>query len=249
MPSPIPTPIGFLDLETLPNVQLEESAATAICDPDPSAFGDVFCEDGLRLGFRALRTAMSSIDRLYLHRPACASGVCVPEEVNRVRVLGWSGSEAFTILIDWDANTITVPVAGAAVPWPSATVSVPPDVRRPKIESAPPEIARREPYPFCGRAKPIGFVDDEPGDVEAVEAINVCFFDAVLDGRPVEMIDISAVSRQPTLLRFHGFGRVVRYQQEGNPSDEAWFRREGWLVLARTVNGGLAGIDVPVRIE
>lgn len=249
VPSASPSSAASLDLETLPKVRLADSDTTAICDPDPSAFGDVFCYDGLDLGFRALRTTMTSVDRLYLNRPACASGVCDPDEVNRVRVIGWSGADAYTVLMDWDANTITIPTPGAAAAWPFATSSVPPSIRWPSIDNAPTEIGRREPYPFCGRAKPLGFQDEEPGDREEVEAINACFFDAVLEGRPVEMIEVTAVTRQPALLRFDGYGFVIRYMQEGEGPDRGWFRREGALVLGRTVLGSLEGIDIPSRVE
>lgn len=248
-PSGSPSSLPFLDPETLAAVRLDESDVTAICDPDPSASGDVFCYEGLELGFRALRTTMTSVDRLYLNRPACASGVCVPDEVNRVRVIGWSGADAYTVLMDWDADTITVPIPDAAVAWPAATSSVPPPIRRPSIDNAPAEIRRREPYPFCGRAKPLGFQDEEPGDREEVEAINTCFFDGVLEGRPVEMIEIPAVTRKPALLRFDGIGFVTRYLQEGDGQDRGWFRREGSLVLGRSVYGSLDGPFTPKRVE
>ena len=206
-PVPSPSSLPLLDLETLPVVHLEDSGATSICDLDPSAFGDVFCYDGLDFGHRALRTVMASIDRLYLNRPACAGGACIPDEVNRVRVIGWSGDEAYSVLIDWDDSTITVPTAGAAAPWPSASSSLAPPIRRPSFDNVPAEIRQRESYPFCGRAKPIGFRDDKPEVVARVYAINRCFFDAVLDGRPAEMIHITAVTEQPALFRFGDRGR------------------------------------------
>jgi hypothetical protein len=192
---------------------------------------------------------MPSIDRLYLNRPACATGVCVPEEVSRVRVIGWSGPEAFTVTMDWDANTITVPAPGAAAAWPSATSSIAPSIRRPSLDDVPREIREREPYPFCGRAQPIGFQDDTPEDVARVRDINSCFFDGVLEARPVEMIDVSAVTRDPAIFRFDGRGRVVRFELEGDSPGRGWVRREGWLILGGTVYWSLAGLDAPKKLD
>ena len=241
----------LLDLDALPAVSLEDADATAICDPDPSAFGDVFCYDGLELGHRALRTVMTSVDRLYLNRPACASGICIPDQVNRVRVIGWSGDEAYTVLMDWDANTITVPIPSAAAAWPAAISSIAPAVRRPSLDNAPAEIANREPYPFCGRAQPIGLRSDTPEKVARVNAINSCFFDGVLAGRPVEMIEITAITEQPAMFRFGGPGPVIRYleKREGPIVKRGWYRAEGPIVLGGSVYWGISFNLEPVKVD
>lgn len=239
-PSPSPVTIQILDDEALADVHLQDSGATAVCDPDPSAFGDVFCSDGLEWGLRALRTVMPSVDRLYLNRPACASGTCTPEDVNIVRVIGWIGDDAHTVFLDGDNSTVTVPVPGAAALWPLATSSVPPPIFRPSIKNAATEIHRREPYPYCGRAMPIGLVDDTPAEVERYRAINTCFLDGVLDGRPVEMIEITAVTEKPALFRFDGQGPVLRYLEstEGTAA-RRWYRAEGPVILGSSVLFGL----------
>jgi hypothetical protein len=240
---PSPSPVPLLHQEDLPVVELEDSGAIAVCDPDPSAFGDVFCYDGLRLGLRALRTLVPKVDRLYLNRPGCAAGSCIPDQVNKVRVIGWVGADAFTVFIDWDESAITEPVPGAPVAWPAAKSSIAPPVARPSIEGAPREVREREAHPFCGRAK--------PGDNERELAISACFFDAVLEARPVEMIVITDITRTPAIFRFDGQGMVVRYMEyhDDRFNSRGWHRAEGPVSLGHSVYHGLNPDDEGVKID
>lgn len=252
--SPSSSPISLIDESDLSDASLDAERPTGICDPEPRTAnpdaGDsqVFCSDALELGFRALRTVLPSIDRLYLDRQTCAAVPSTPRELDEVRVVGWLANEAYTVVIDWNDSTITKPTPGASSPWPSATSSVAPPVARPPIVGAPREVRRREPFPFCGRAKPLGFGRDEPGDYERVLEINRCFYDGVLQGRPVEMILITDVTREPAILRFDGTGFVSRYMQEGDHADRRWYRRDGTLILGSSVYHGASGPFDPIKI-
>ncbi len=246
---PSPSPIAKLVEEDLPNFSLEDERPTAVCDQDPSdAYADgrrspIFCYDGLDLGFRALRTRMPSVERLYLHRGACAAIPCTPVELDKVEVIGWHGTDAYTVLISSDPSFITVPVEGAAAEWPTAASSSAPAVDRPAISGGAREVNRREPYPHCGRERSARSGQSSERKFE----INRCFFDGVLDGRPVEMIMITDVTHEPVLLRFDGHGFVTRYMQYGTPED--WYRDEGPVILGGSVFFGLSHDAAGVRIE
>jgi hypothetical protein len=221
------------DPNTIADVDLRVERPTAVCDGNPNiAFlgapeSSIACDTGLGLGFRALRVDMPAIDRLYLHRRPCAALPCTQYELDVVDVIGWLGERAMTVTIV--EGQLTFPLDGAVAAWPAASTSVPPPIDRPLIKGAPREIARREPYPYCGRQQP---TDSGQPDQRRVE-INRCFIDGVLDGRPVEMVFIPEVIREPILFRFSGRGFV-----------DAWSARNGsWatcITLGSSVYWGQA---------
>jgi hypothetical protein len=250
--APSPSSVTYLSDEELADVSIEVERPTAVCDQDPSnayAGGpdsQITCYDGLQLGLRALRTRMTSVDRLYLHRGACAGVRCTPIELDTVAVIGWLSGDAYTVTITWETHEITAPADGAIADWPTASGSVPPQVERPTIAAAPAEIRQREPYPYCGREEPVGLITDEPGDFEHVLEINRCFFDGVLEGRPVEMVKTTDVAIEPVVLRFDGQGFVTRYMKYDTP--RTWHRDQGPVILGTSVFFGLensaAGVEI-----
>jgi hypothetical protein len=82
-------------------------------------------------------------------------------------------------------------------------------------------------------------------------AVNRCFFDGMLQGRPVEMVMITDVTRQPVVFRFDGSGFVTRYMQEGGDgsTSRAWYRRDGCEILGSSVYWGLECGAEPVRLD
>jgi hypothetical protein len=232
--------------EDLADVSFESERPTAVCGQDPSdayAGGprsQIYCHDGLALGFRALRTQMPAIERLYLQHGACTAVPCTQAELDTVAVIGWLGNVAYSVGITSDPYRISVPIPGATADWPAASSSVAPPLARPSIDGASRAIRTREPYPYCGRTTRnpfLGTSKERPSDAETVWAINRCFFDGVLDGRPVEMIEITAVTRQPVLLRFDGDGFITRYIRTDGVG--LWRREEFVVVLNASVFNGL----------
>jgi hypothetical protein len=218
-PAPTPEPtVHFLGVEDLADVDLYDERPTAVCDGDPNnAFldapeSDIDCCNGLRFGFRAIRTRLASVDRLYLHRRSCAALPCTRLELDTVDVIGWKSDNAVSVTMTGAYDRITAPVEGAIAPWPSASSSTSPPIARPAIEGAPTAIRRREPFPYCGRQRP---VDSGQSGERQVE-INRCFIDGVLEARPVEMVFVPEVIREPILIRFDGTGFV-----------EVWSARQG----------------------
>lgn len=233
-PSPAPT-AELMDPDDAADVDVLKERPTAVCDEDPNlpyldaAKPRIDCDTGLQLGFRALRTRMPSVDRLYLHRRPCAALPCTQTELDIVDVIAWLGNDAFSVTITEEPFTLTAPIAAALAPWPTASSSVPPPIARPEIEGASREIRRREPYPYCGRERP----HDSDQPIERKLEINRCFIDGVLEGRPVEMVFIPDVIREPVVLRFDGSGFI-----------EVWSaRRSSWetcVTLGSWVYFGLA---------
>lgn len=220
-PSPAPT-VTLMHPDDVAEVDLLDERPTAVCDQDPNLpYIDapeqrIDCYNGLQLGFRALRTHMPSIGRLYLHRGPCAALPCTQTELDTVDVIGWLGSDAFSVTITEEPFTLTVPFAGALAPWPTASSSVPPPIARPEIEGASREISRREPYPYCGRERP----HDSGQPAERRLEINRCFMDGVLEGRPVEMVFIPDVIREPVVIRFDESGSIVVWS--ARQSSQTW---------------------------
>lgn len=253
---PSPSAIPLLSDDELADVSLEDVDITAVCDQDPSdAYMDgekstVDCFDGLQLGYRALRTTLAAVDRLYLHRQTCAAIPCTSEELAEVTVIGWSGTFPYSVFINWTAHSITVPQAGATTSWPAATSSARPAVERITIDGAPKEIQSREPFPYCGLATPVGLTTDKPGDFERHVQINRCFMDGVLDRRPVEMVLITDVTEEPVVLRFGGHGFVTRYMLEGEGATRAWYRHHAAaLILGISVLSNLDGLFDRTELE
>ena len=228
-PSPAPT-IALMGEDDVADVDVLKERPTAVCDGNPNLQyidapeSRIECYNGLQLGFRALRTRMASVDRLYLHRRPCAALPCTQSELDTVDVVGWLGDDALSVTITEEPFSLTVPFDGAIVPWPQASSSVPPPVARPTIEGASREIRRREPYPYCGRERP---TDSNQSTQRALE-INRCFIDGVVGGRPVEMVFIPDVIQEPVVIRFDGSGFVVLWSAR-QPSWETCVTLGSWV--------------------
>ena len=214
----------LLDPDDLPAASLESEGATAICDPeasqlDPEA-GDslVVCYDGLLLGLRALKTTVAVVDRLYLRRPACAGSPCTAEELATVTVTGWSADIATSVVIDWERNRITPPAPDSDASWPTPTSTIGPSVARPDLDGAPQFVREREPLPYCGSAD-----EDREGAMQ-------CFRDAVLDGRPAEMLDAFDVSGGIQVFRYDGSALIRRVA----PFGSVWREDSGGLIIGPT---------------
>lgn len=162
-----------------------------------------------------MKTTLAHVDRLYLKRPVCASIPCTPEELATVIVTGWSGDAATTVVIDGERNRITPPLPDAAATWPIPTSTQGPSPARPDIDGAPRSIRDREPLPYCGSA------DDDR------QAAMQCFRDAVLDGRPVEMIEMFAIGGGTQVFRFDGRGLIQRFAPFGNE----WREDRGGMII------------------
>ena len=113
--------------------------------------------------------------------------------------------------------------------WPPSGEPIP-EVRRPAIDGAPPEIADRLPVPLCW--------DGAAGVLESRLA-RQCFYGAVLDGRPAELHIRSAdeAGGFMELYRYAGRGPVLVYRNRPEPVDPGWVREDCAI--------GLPGEDVP----
>jgi hypothetical protein len=233
-----PSPIPPLVIADLPRVELAEIDATAVCDPDPNqshrAYGEstIFCSDGLFLAFAVVRTVTQDpVTRLYLDRPRCAATPCSEDELSTAEVTAWTPTQAFSVQLDSRLRTVPQPSVVDDAVWPAAGSEPVPAVRRESLKGAPPEVASREPYPFCGRAE-TGF----PASVLD------CFRGAVLAGRKAEAIELVYGIEGGELLwiyRYDGRGRLVRYEHDqtvnGDGSDaNEWRRAEGAMNLGIT---------------
>jgi hypothetical protein len=226
--SPLPSSGRVLAIDALPSVSLDPAAQTAICDPQAyqldtdAGEATIACPDGLVLGLRALSTISSSpIERLYLQRPSCDTTPCTEGELSTATVTGWTATDANSVGLDSRKPTVEVMTPASPAVWPSGS-STTPARDRPVIEGAPAEIASRTAYPYCGEA--------ELGDPEAVTE---CFRDAVLGGRPAELIERYVGTEEgliTRLYRFDGRGALVMYQR----SDGRWFRQAGSMILGFT---------------
>jgi hypothetical protein len=221
-PSPTATAVAYLDPEGLPPASLEDEGATTICDPEASQFDGnagptvVPCYDGTLLGLRALHTAMAKVDRIYLRRTPCQQIPCTTSELSVVTVIGWTGNDALSVVLDNEHNTVTVPQSDPLAVWPMPGSTVSPEAKRVDLKGAPKVVCEREPYPYCG---------DAP---DGQSPIRSCFRYAVLDGRQVEMIDHNIVTGDVWVMRFDGQGLIWRY---GEGEGGGWFRDGGSLIL------------------
>lgn len=220
-PAPSASAVVYLNPNTLPPASLEEEDATSICDPeanqfDPNAGATVPCDSGTVLGLRALHLEIAQVDRIYLRRMPCQQMPCSTTELSVITVTGWSGDRAMSVVYDNEHFTITAPVPDPLALWPSPQPVEPPPVERVDIAGAPREVRERDPYPYCGEAP------DGPSP------IRTCFRAAVLDGRPVEMIDHNIVTGDIWVMRFDGQGLLWRY---GEAEGGGWFRDRGSMIL------------------
>jgi len=102
--------------------------------------------------------------------------------------------------------------------WPPSGEAIP-QVRRPAVEGAPAEVADRPALPLCW---------DEGAGAFDSPAARRCFFGAVQDGRPAELLTRSAdeAGGLKELYRFAGRGPVVVYQSRPKPADTEWVRKD-----------------------
>jgi hypothetical protein len=225
----------FLDL---PRVELADVDATVVCDPDMSLAvsggpeATVDCSESLRLALRALRTVTPDpVVRIYLRRPPCPSLPCSEDQLNTAEVTLWTATQAYSVWLDSRLRTVPLPSVTNDAAWPAAGNSPVPAVARPSIEGAPPEVSRREPYPYCGWA-----VLDDP-----LEPLR-CFRDAVLAGRRAEVIRTFLGFEGGTWLsiyRYDGHGRIVEYYHNQTARldgllNDTWGRLEGAMNLGIT---------------
>ncbi len=238
-PTPTPTPVPLIDIDSLPRVELADVDATAVCDPEPSLANTgageamIGCRDGVARAVAVVRTVTKDpITRLYLVRPPCATIPCSRRELSTAKVYVWTASTAYRVNIDWRRSTALPPAVAINPAWPTATPGTAPAVRRPVITSAPAEVADRTPYPFCGRS-----------ELDTPLSVSRCFREAVLAGRPVEMIETVYGTEGGAILqidRYDGKGRIIQYQHDqsmngdGTATDH-WGRNEGAMMLNESV--------------
>ena len=225
-PTPSPTPEPTIAVEALPVVTLDPRVTTAVCDPYPGqAFPEsqdvtLACVDGLEYGYRAIRTVTSDpIHRLYLQRPPCPTAPCSDEALNAATITGWSDGGAWSVVVDLRISATSVPLPAPGAEWPIAASSRVPATKRPSVADAPAELLKRAALPFCGHA-----------EVGAPESVRACFRNAVLQGRPAEMIEQDyGTEGDPVLLviRTTGAGAVVQYLGTAG----TWRRQFGAMTL------------------
>lgn len=141
-------------------------------------------------------------------------------------VVGWFEDGA-SLAVDLDTRLDSVgrPTPSAAVAWPQPDSTDAPPVVVGQIAHAPPEVAERAPYPYCG--------EQGPGESNAKLG---CFLDNVLFGQPVEVIlRIAGVEGGEVvrLYRFADHGAVIRYQL----AEDVWTRQAGALLLGGSDGG------------
>lgn len=230
--SPQPSAAPVLEIDGLPTTRVDHRVTTAVCDPGPdSPYADpsvpeIGCGDGLRLAMRAIRTVtQDDVIRLYVRQPGCATTACTDDELAQSTVTGWTRDAAWTVALDSRLDTIGAPVADPSASWPAVGASAAPSVKRPAMANAPAEVQGRDALPFCGRT--------EMGQPASVQT---CFRDAVLAGRPAEIIEkVYSTEGDPAtwLTRYLGSGAVVRYSRYHGQ----WVLRRGALDLGYAPEG------------
>ena len=225
-----PTPVPPLVITDLPRVKLADVTATAVCDPEPGqAFSEggeptLFCSDAIEVALAVVSTVTPDpVTRLYVQFPECAVNPCTDDELSTGEATLWTAGHAYSVRLDSRLDTVPPATVVTNDSWPSSGGSPEPAVVRPSIKDAPREVARREPYPFCGRA----------GDELQEPDVLGCFRDAVLTGRRAEMIERLYATEGGEILwlyRYDGNGRLVRYQRFGTE----WLRSEGAMLLGVT---------------
>lgn len=224
--TPPPTPPPPLAIDALPKVAVDPAVTTALCDPsrgDPNAHGladQPDCLASLELAMGAIRAATADpVERLWYRHPPCAATACQPDELATATVIGWIGGTAYAVTIDTRLSTVGYPTADPGAAWPAAGDSPVPEVERVALPGATKQLRKRSALPFCG--------DTTNG---ASAEIRACFGDAVLAGRPAELIDrtVSPEGAPVTiLLRFVGKGSPVEYVGVG----KTWSRVPAALYL------------------
>ena len=238
-PSPAPTATPAIALDELRPRPRQVPNATVVCDAYPDQYGNEFgrtsihCDgDLVRLTASVVqRVTDAQIERLYLDRPECPVAPCTPEQLNIVMIHVWTAAGAWTVRLDYLAGSVSSPAPTVGDPWPAAETTPEPGVERPEFPEAPVEVRTRAALPFCGRTK-----NTRPFEFER------CFRDAVLDGRPAEMIDVATPidfgGRTLYIWRFDGSGAMTQYARY----DGAWSR--GKLVMILNPPGSFNSISL-----
>ena len=226
---PTPSPVPTLAVGDVPDGDLVDVRATVVCDAMPglgepdAGVATISCGDGTTLALRAVRTTSETPpERIYLRRPVCAATPCTEDELNSVDAFVWVDDEVFVVRWDWRVQTIALPIAVAADPWPVSGATPAPEPARPRLEDAPAAIRDRAALPFCGTA-----------EVQEPPSVGRCFRDAVLEGRSAEMVNDTFGAhggRIVELYRFEGSGPV----HADTYSDGKWFAGEGMMALGLT---------------
>jgi hypothetical protein len=190
---------------------------TVICDPYQDNSHESVCEDVIRWVIPAVAFATDDpVQRAYLRR-GCAYPNCPRGVGHRETLVAVTPGIVWSMVIDND--TITEPLPDPSASWPTPSGLSAPDVQRRDFAAAPGDIRDRTPLPFCGRVE------------EDWVAVTQCFVDAVLEGRPAEMIELTHPIDfgSPALLvtRFDGDGAVRQYLRR----EDRWFRLDGSIVL------------------
>lgn len=190
---------------------------TVICDPYQYNSHESYCEDVIRWVIPAVAFATDDpVQRAYLHR-GCAYPDCPRGIGYRETLVAVTPGTVWSMVID--DGTITEPIPDPLAPWPTSSELSAPEVQRRDFAGAPGEIRNRAPLPFCGRVE------------EDWVAVTQCFVDAVLAGRPAEMIELTHPIDfgSPALLvtRFDGDGAARQYLRR----EARWFRLDGSIVL------------------
>lgn len=159
-PGATPTPTPRLSISGLRRAELAEIDATAVCDPVPSQANidagesTIFCSDGIALALAVVRIVMHDpVVRVHLRRPPCVAIPCSAEQLSTAEVIASTTTQALSVQLDSRLETVPPPSVRSEAVWPAAGGQPTPTVKRESIKGAPPELAGREPYPFCGRAE------------------------------------------------------------------------------------------------
>ena len=197
-----------IQFDALPAFDAASRNATAICDWEPgqldASLGEVSidCQTGLELGVRAVRTLdRADVTRLRLVRPTCVMAPCSDDELNLATVFVTAGRQSYRVDLDGRLASVGAPVPVDNPAWPQPWTSAVPKVRRVTPTGAPANVATRTPLPYCGWS----VVGGRP-------AAERCFLDAVLAGRPAEVLltfNGTEGGLFDVLYRFGGSGPVL----------------------------------------
>jgi hypothetical protein len=213
-----PAPLSLNDLD-VGNTELALTAATAICEPEPAqanpdiGSSTIGCTDGLTWALAAVRTLSDDdVTRMFLDRPDCPALGCSEADLNEADVYVWLGDQSYTVGLDMTNQSAALAAATTDAPWPTSSGSAVPPVTRANVKAAPEVLAQRDAMPFCGRT-----VRGDP------QSIPGCFRDAVIEGRPAEMVDVTYTAHGERVVRlfrytggrpvevFRRYGRVWRH--------------------------------------
>ena len=243
---PSATAINLVDLV---GIEVDLSTAAVLCEQDPDENDEdggrsMDCSGAVRDGVAAIgQVRPGRVVRVYLDRPACTE--CSPDESNLATAYAWL-DDGVTIAAALDGRTDVALVSSAGDAsgiWPEPGSSESPPVAggggavspaggRPLVLRPTTAISSREPYPYCGSTDTA--VPDPDDTVE-----EACFLDAVIAGRPAELIATVYGIEGGTftwLYRHDATGPVQRYEH-GPDVKPGWPGSDGLLILHRADTG------------